>query len=1323
MTKRKFSLLLLILLVQICGIVSAQEEDEQGEGDRVRKREEWFYSSRRAGATDRLNEQRWKGVLHTKEMMRLQRLGHLQKMASVSSWVSMGPSPSTFGDIAWGNVAGRVIALAKDSTNNILYAGAASGGLWKSTNDGTTWTSIFDSVGTLTIGAIALDPNNPQILWAGTGENTMGCESYFGTGLWRSTDGGANWEQRNGTGANTLNNLAMFANIVIDPANSNHVLVGGYTRQCGGSSSAGLYSTTDAGANWTTEIPDGSITSIAHGGGNVYWAARASSAGVGNEAGLWRSTDGGNTWSLQTASGLPNGNYVGNTKIAVAPSNNNYVYVLFGYPLGGGSQLWRTTNGGTTWTQMASGSNACDGQCWYNMVLRVHNSNPDTLIRGNVQLYKSTDGGSSWADLIGSNQKVHPDIQELLMDPADSNTFYIGCDGGVWKTTDGGNNFTNLNGNLNITQFYALGNHPTDNNTIMGGAQDNASLIRTTSNVWQLQLMTFDGFVCHFDPANPDIVYVATYPFSGPRIFRSTSGAFGPFEFITSNVVGPSAWVTPYILDPSNPGTLFVGTNRIWRSTNNGSNWAPVGPSDMGFFLYDGIVHALEVNRSNGNYVFSGTTDGMIWRSTDGGTNWTEISGFFALGTYINDIASDPANPARAFAVVGGFGTAHLWEHTGSGDWIARGNGLPDVPANTVFIRTTSEIYVGTDVGIYVSTNGGVDFVPFMDGLPQGLVITDLKYTANTQTLMAGTYGRGAWEYVFPVPDCSSPDAAITIGNQVNSTITCAAQEAGWKYYSVNIPNKPYALSVDLSNLSADADVYVRFGSKPNLTSYDCRDLVRGTGSEQCSIPGSQAGTWWIGINNFDTGAINYSLLISYAEGGIQGTVRKAATSDPIEGATVTVGASQATTDATGFYEIAASAGPKSVTVDAYSYLPKTVNDVIVPPPAGIVTQDFALETAPLVTVSGVVTDGSGQGWPLYAKIDITEHPAGPVYTNPVTGYYSVQLYKDNKYTFHVSAVSPGYDPESRPVTAADDLDQDFSLTVDSSCEAPGYATPNTIFFENFDAITSTQCAPQGGGLLVGNVLDGNTGDGINGSKVEADAVQTDSAISFATPDDPNVPDGMYILWSSLTGAQSFTATSNLYNSSTQSPVILTNTAVAQNFTLSTVPTCLFCDPFDDGTLDATGWTYKGSWAESGGLLSAAPLKVATAIATPAFGGCVNCSIETSMRTSGGEFAELWLFGWYKDKLNLVELLFKPAENQVILKQRIGKVVAKKNASFTITPNTFYQVTMRYDGINIVVSIDGVDLITMVPVGTLPAGSVGFGVKASTGSFDFISVE
>ena len=723
---------------------------DDGEQDLIERRQQWFYSTRRAGADRKMAELRQEGIAFTRRALEFQRNAGPDPRSG-DAWTCRGPASSNFGGWKFGAVSGRIIALAADWTNGILYAGGASGGLWRSFDDGRRWESLFDGVGTTTVGVIAVDPSNPAVIWVGTGENSMWCEEYFGVGLLRSTDGGRTWEPRNGTGIATLENLSAFASVVVDPRDPGHVVVGGRYSDCvnGNYFWGGLFTSADAGLTWTRRLSGVGVTEIVQDPANpdIWWAGA-------QNGGLYKSIDNGVTWTVQTASGLPSGP-VGRVEVALSPANPNIVYALFD-EVEGLPEFWNSTDGGATWRKMSQDAAACDGQCSYNMVLRGHRTEPNTVYRGTVHIYKSANGGSAWTDLSGQwgpNQKVHQDTHDFLMHPTDPKTFYVGCDGGIWKTSDGGNSFVNLNGNLVMTQFYGIGIHPTDDGVLVGGSQDNSSLARTASDTWDLMEMTGDGFLSLINPANPNVVYTTSYPWDTPAIYRSSVGVRGPFSIISGKRNGFTSgdrinWVTPYTMDPSAPSILYCGTHRMYRSSNGGSSWSKVGPQDLTLGGDWDSIAVVEVHPADGRRVWAGTTDAKAWTSGDGGQTWTDLSAGLP-NRAVNDIAPDPSDPVKAFTVVGGFGTAHLWEFDGTG-WEARGSGLPNVPANTVLMLSGTEVLVGNDVGVFYSRDRGMNFAPYMRGLPLGVVVTDLKYNASTGTITAGTYGRGVWQAPAP---------------------------------------------------------------------------------------------------------------------------------------------------------------------------------------------------------------------------------------------------------------------------------------------------------------------------------------------------------------------------------------------------------------------------------------------------------------------------------------------------------------------------------------------------------------------------------------------
>ncbi len=749
--RRLLGFAMVVAIVCLCGQSVRAEgpprivDKSKGEVDQIRLREEWFLESRREGTESGqgLWSLRLEGVRETREALKAQQQRWAAgRQRDQNIWVSKGPAPSTFGGWTFGSISGRIQAIAADWAGGALYAGGGSGGVWKSTNDGLSWTSVFETAGTLAVGAIHVDPNDSDVLWVGTGDNISGCESYFGIGLLRSPDAGATWELRNGGGANELD-LSSFAGIAVDPRDSSKLVVGGRYRGCaaGSQQSGGIYSSDDGGLTWTPRLSNLQIHEIVRDPvvPDILWSS--------SNGGVHKSVDNGVTWTLQTNSGLPNGG-LGRTELAIAPSDPDTVYVLFDNP---SDEFWRTTDGGATWSMM--NQDACDGQCSYNMVIRVDAADPNTVYRGTVLLFRSVNGGSSWTTLTsgwGSSQQVHQDIQSMLAHPTDPGVVYIGSDGGLWKTENGGSSFSNRNGNLNVTQFYAIGVDASDPDRICGGAQDNSSLATDGNMVWSLQAVTGDGFVCAIDPTNPNRAFITSYPSGGyPSISRSNNGLFGNF----SDVSGPGSgivsgdrinWVTPYVMDPNNPDTLYVGTHRAYRTDDAGNSWTQAGPSDLTNSGSQSLK-SLDINRNFSSVLFSGAPSGTVYRTIDGGSNWTDISAGLPSRT-VNDVAPDPATADRAFATVGGFNTGHVWEWNSGGGWTDRSTGLPNVPANTALMLSELDILIGMDTGVFRSTDGGLNWAPYMAGLPEGLVVTDLKYNPAQGVVTAGTYGRGAWQ-------------------------------------------------------------------------------------------------------------------------------------------------------------------------------------------------------------------------------------------------------------------------------------------------------------------------------------------------------------------------------------------------------------------------------------------------------------------------------------------------------------------------------------------------------------------------------------------------
>jgi len=745
----------------LCAVTAAAQQPpargdkSRGEESQIRQRLEWFNRQRGLEELERPNLMRRRAVEQARAMR-----DALPESQIYLEWEQLGPEAMTMLGWAMGNVAGRVSAVAvRPGDESTIYLGAASGGLWKTSNGGASWSSIFDDVGTETIGSIFIDPAAPDAIWVGTGEQGNNCWSYFGMGLYRSSDGGQTWQERNGSGGDTLD-LSYVTAVVVHPTDPNVVLAGGES-WCsnGGWYYGGLFRSTNGGDTWT-KVLSGAIGDVLvdPDDPNRWYAGMGR---WGNAAdGVYTSTDAGATWQVLT-NGIPSGSAVGRIRLAMAPSDSQTLYALI--QDSGGASLYKTIDGGASWTTQNAA--ACEGQCWYDLCLAVHPQSPSTLLVGSIRFAHSTDSGVTLTYLTegwGGSQQVHQDTHVLLYSTQDPNRYWIGGDGGLWRTDNNGGTFVNLNSNLDITQFYDIAVHPDDPQTLFGGSQDNSSERRSGSNLWDVTVCSGDGFMNIIDPANPEIVFQTSYPWDGlPSLCKSTAfGAPNSCNWISS--VGlvedePYPWVTPlaaFDLDAATPTALFLGSNHVYRSTTTEPywwfEWTKISPN-----LTDNssdYVTVLTPVRNGGKIMlYAGTSNGRVWRTDDAlaeTPTWSNVTGDYPGGT-VTDLAADASDPKRVFLTRGEFGASRLYRSSAGGTtWAAVGPELPNAPANAVAIDPAdpSRVYVGSDVGVFESRNGGDSFVAAMVGLPLGAVVTDLEIDDDPHVLTAGTYGRGAWQ-------------------------------------------------------------------------------------------------------------------------------------------------------------------------------------------------------------------------------------------------------------------------------------------------------------------------------------------------------------------------------------------------------------------------------------------------------------------------------------------------------------------------------------------------------------------------------------------------
>jgi photosystem II stability/assembly factor-like uncharacterized protein len=663
-----------------------------------------------------------------------------------NQWTPVGPLPTTSDIPNWGLTSGRINVVVVSPTDpNLILVGGSTGGIWRSTNGGTNFTAVSDGQVDLAVGSIAFAPSNPTIIYAGMGDKTG---RYLGSGVLKSTDSGATWVRISNA---TLRTPGGNSKIVVHPTNPNIVYVAQYVGKVGGQIfTDGFYYSTDGGVSWTQTLTGGARDMVQHPTqANTLYIAMSSSPGG---AGVYKSTDAGLTWNRVYAS--PFGN-TSNIKVATTPAAPSNVFVLIGD--GATARVEKSVDDGATFTNLGLGSGFDAGQFSYNCYLHVNTADANTIYVGTRDLWRSTDGGVNYSNITNNftlaggyqpfQSKAHPDQHNLYQTVANPGTIYIANDGGLYRSTDNAATFTSLNGNLSLTQFVGIDLHPTDANRTYGGAQDNGSQRRMGTSNWR-EFTSGDGGNIVIDPLDPSIVFT-TYIFKDiTRWIDNTDTRdiqVGTCSNGCTEVFGgdPVAFYPPFEGNGVN-SNLYFGTNRLWVSTNRGTNWnAPGGATVL---TNGGFVSAIGVSKSNLNTIYTGSDDGKLMVSTNGGVAWTDRSNGIPNRT-IKSVVVNPTNPNIAYITLSGFLSGHVFKTTdGGANWADISGNLPDIPTNILLIDPNSPttLYVGTDIGVFRSTTDGTTWNTFTNGMPP-VIVTDLDSQPNG-LIQAATYGRGVYQ-------------------------------------------------------------------------------------------------------------------------------------------------------------------------------------------------------------------------------------------------------------------------------------------------------------------------------------------------------------------------------------------------------------------------------------------------------------------------------------------------------------------------------------------------------------------------------------------------
>jgi photosystem II stability/assembly factor-like uncharacterized protein len=707
-----------------------------------------------------------------------QKATEIKATPSISSEVLAG---LRFRSIGPAVTSGRIADIAVNPNNTSeYYVATASGGVWKTSNRGTTYTPIFDQQGSYSIGCVTLDPSNPGVVWVGTGENNNQRSVAYGDGVYKSEDGGKSWKNMG------LNNSEHISNIVVHPANPNIIYVGAYGSVWKEGGERGVYKSTDGGATWTCVKSVSAYTGCNNlvmdpRNPEVLYAAfhqRMRSVftyiGGGPESAVYKTTDGGATWK-KLEGGLPGGD-LGRIGIDISPVNPDVLYaVVEGSDDRGG--IYRSMDRGASWEKRNGFYTS--GNYYQELTCDPHNV--DRLFITDTYYKVSHDGGATVVNLGELNK--HIDNHSIWIDPKDANHLLVGCDGGIYESFDFAKTW-DFKENLPVTQFYKVS---TDNAYpfygVHGGTQDNLSLggpSRSTSanglvNAdWYITSLG-DGFETQVDPANPDIVY-AQSQYGGLVRFDRKTGEYLPIKPVEKE--GEAYrwnWDAPLLISQHNRARLYFGANKLFRTDDYGNSWTVISPDlsrqlDRNRFEIMGKVWSVDAVAKNqstdiygqlttvaeskfdANMLWVGTDDGLIHLTTDGGNNWTRMDNLPGVParSYVHQIIASSHDKQTAYVCFNhhryGDFKPYVLKTTDAGKtWKPLQSNLPE--RGSVYSVAEDHVdpnvlFAGTEFGVFVSTTGGQSWTQLKAGLPT-IAVRDIEIQRRENDLVLGTFGRG----------------------------------------------------------------------------------------------------------------------------------------------------------------------------------------------------------------------------------------------------------------------------------------------------------------------------------------------------------------------------------------------------------------------------------------------------------------------------------------------------------------------------------------------------------------------------------------------------
>lgn len=759
---------------------------------------------------------------------------------------------SPYAGLKWRNVGpvvqgGRLVDMeVVPGQPYTFYAAYASGGLWKTTNNGHSFEPLFDQQASMIMGDIAVDPKHPETVWVGTGENNSSRSSYGGMGVYRSDDGGQNWRYMG------LGDTDRIGRILIDPNDSDRIYVAALGKLYTPGGQRGIFRSTDGGKNWQQVLKGGDWTGVIDlvfkpGDSKTLYAAAwdrqrrpwdFSEGGSGSA--IYKSTDGGDSWS-HLEGGLPRGDFVGRIGLAVSAASPETLYAsidnqqqlpegqwnLGDRPVNAkrlrnmskeefleqdkseierfirssdfevsidadkliewvksdkvsiqdiidelgdananlfntdivGLQVWRSDDAGASWNLTHDGTldQVVYSYGYYFGQIRVSPKNVDQVYVLGVPVVKSDDGGKTWSSVQGRN--VHVDYQSMWINPQHPEHLLIGNDGGADVSYDGGQTWVKVDAQP-LGQFYTVNVDMAEPYNVYGGLQDNGTIRCASTNRWQTgenctRINGGDGMYVAVDPRDNK----TTYSGSQFGYYARLSDGGGRDEVRPRNAFGDPAlrynWNTPVILSPHNADVVYFGTNRLYRSMDQGQTWMAISDDlsrskNRGDVPY-GTLTTLSESKLKFGLIWAGTDDGQVWVTGNGGDNWQDVANKLPKDRWVSRVEASSHALNRAYVTLNGYRDDDIRAYVYLTDDLGKhfkdiSKGLPAEAVNVIREDPLMEniLYVGTDRGVYVSINRGDSWTALQGGLPN-VPVHDLVIHPRERELVAGTHGRSIW--------------------------------------------------------------------------------------------------------------------------------------------------------------------------------------------------------------------------------------------------------------------------------------------------------------------------------------------------------------------------------------------------------------------------------------------------------------------------------------------------------------------------------------------------------------------------------------------------